>query len=184
MPSSSQVENQFVELSQVLRKGLSKMKPEAHGGNTILLVYLPQQETEYIKRAKEIYEGEDHRFINIATHLIDQVDNLGGPDSLVQEIELAGEIPKRFFKDPFVERIKEEIIEAVGENKVPILIRVGALVGIVSLNSILEDIKVLSLQEQIVVLYPGIYRSGGQLFFLDEHREASSYRAKIIAVQS
>jgi len=185
MHSSSQVENQFVKLSQVLRKGLSKMKPEAHGGNSVLLVYPPKQEQEYIKKAKEIYDGEDYRFINIATQLIDQVDDLGGLDSLVEEIELVGEIPKRFFKDPFLERIRGEIKEAIEKNRVPILIRVGALVGIVSLNRILEDSKVLSLKGQIVALYPGIYRSGrAQLFFLDEYREASSYRAKIIAVQS
>ncbi|MEF8847441.1 MAG: BREX protein BrxB domain-containing protein [Candidatus Paceibacterota bacterium] len=185
MPSNNQIERQLASLSRTLRNGLSKMKSEAHGGNSILVVYPPEKEGIFIDTIKEAYNNDEHKFINIASLLTTQVEELGGAESLVGEIELVGEIPKRFFKDPFVNRVRKEIKEAVENGKKPILYRIGALVGIVSLNRILEDSEVLSLEEQIVVLYPGIYREGGShLFFLDERRESSSYRAKIITSKS
>ncbi|MBS3793129.1 hypothetical protein KGY77_10875 [Candidatus Bipolaricaulota bacterium] len=181
MSSNDKIDYKFAELTRVLNDGLSRMKAEAHGGNSVLLVYPPDREEDYLNKAKEEYSGEGYSFVNCARVLTDQVDELGGIDALVNEIEVVGELPKRYFKEPFVERIRDEIVSTVERGSVPVLIRLGVLVGIVSLNRILEDSRVLSLNEQIVVLYPGIYRDGGgQLYFLNEQREASSYRAKII----
>lgn len=181
MSSNDKIDYKFAELTRVLNNGLSRMKAEAHGGNSVLLVYPPAQEEAYLKKAKEEYGKDGYSFINCATVLTEQVDELDGIDSVVHEIEVVGELPKRYFKQPFVERIRSRIVSTVEEGSVPVLIRLGVLVGIVSLNRILEDSRVLSLDQQIVVLYPGIYRDGlNQLFFLNEQREASSYRAKII----
>ena len=182
MSSNNKIDHKFGELARVLNDGLSKMRPEAHGGNSVLLVYPPNQEDNYLKKAREEYGGEGYTFVNFAKIFTDQVDELDGIDSLMNEMEVVGELPKRYFKQPFVEKIRDEIVSAVEADTVPVLIRLGILSGIVSLNRILEDSRVLSLNEQIVVLYPGIYRDGGnQLYFLNEQREASSYRAKIIA---
>jgi len=182
MSSNDKIDYKFAELTRVLNEGLSRMKAEAHGGNSVLLIYPPDQEEDYLQQARAEYSGDGYSFVNCARVLTDQVDELGGVDELVNEIEVVGELPKRYFKEPFVESVRDEIVSAVEEGSVPVLIRLGVLVGIVSLNRILEDTRVLSLNEQIVVLYPGIYRGGsGQLYFLNEQREASSYRAKIIA---
>lgn len=181
MSSKDKIEYKFAELTRVLNDGLSRMKAEAHGGNSVLLVYPPAQEEEYLEKAKEEYNKDGYEFVDFAKLLTEQVDDLGGIDTVVHEIEVVRELPKRYFKRPFVEKIRGEIVSAVEKGSVPILLRLGVLAGIVSLNRILEDSSILSLDEQIVVLYPGIYRDGGnQLYFLNEQREASSYRAKII----
>lgn len=181
MPLLKSMNAKFNEVNSSIKSGMSGLKSRAQGGNTIIVVYPPKEEERYFKEAKQRFPEREYKFLNLAKLFVNQVDEREGIDELVQETELLEEIPKNYFCEPFAKRIRAEIIETTETGKIPILKRVGILVNLITLNRIIEDGAIMKLQKPLIVLYPGIYHEeGGELYFLDSYRQASSYRAKVI----
>jgi len=114
----------------------------ANGGNTILLIYPPHEEFYYIEKVKELYK--DEYIIDVASELIEYIDYLTMPvfEELFKEY---GPSKHQIFKsatsttDLFAKLI-EKIKQAAAENKIPILVRTGALYGTgIESHMIMED---------------------------------------------
>ncbi len=183
MPSSKNINEKFNELKFILEnKDKQSIKMESHGGYSILFVYPPQEERSYLAQIKEKYP--DAYYINIADLLVKYIDSHGKNEFFESYQEFENE-PEKLFKSDFMENdlfqlILNEIDQAGKSNKLPILIRTGALLGTSIENINLMDSKtVQKLPLPLVIMYPATIGADGKLKFLD-YKLASDYRAIVI----
>lgn len=177
------MDQKFSELKFILKnKDKQSIKMDAHGGFSILFVYAPKEEKIYLKRIKKEYPNE--HFIDIATMFVEYIDSFG--------FESFGEIyreyssePEKLFRseisdDDFFKRIFNEIEQAGKANKIPILIRTGALngTGIENIN-FMDSIVVQNLPLPQIIMYPASLSGDNKLKFLN-CKLASDYRAVVI----
>lgn len=158
------------------------LRRQANGGNSILFSYAPDEENEYIARAKELYEGKAV-FIDISKLLVSFIDQDGWEDFQVYYQDYK-DTPSVIFnaksEEPDLFKLIIEAIEnASAEGKIPMLIRTGTLygTGIENVN-IMEHPLVMNLSQPLVFFYPSRLEDDN-LYFLN-FKHASKYRCTLI----
>ncbi len=183
MPLSKNINEKFNDLKFILaNQDKQSIKMSAHGGYSILFVYPPKEEKEYLQTIKRQYS--DAYFINIAELLVKFIDDNGPEEFFSIYKEYASE-PEKLFKSEYAEgdffgMILKEIKRADEQSKLTILIRTGALygTGIENLN-IMDSVIVQHLHLPLIIMYPATIGADGKLKFLN-HKLASDYRAIVI----
>ncbi len=158
----------------------TQLKRDANGGNTVLFIYPPNEEDPYIKKAKALYP--EAYFIDISQLFVSYIDTVGWDD--FKEFYQAYETtPDQVFKNDdehnLFTLIRTEIQTAAEKDRIPFVIRTGALHGTGIVNQhVMEDSVVLGLKQPVVFFYPGKIEKG-ELLFLN-FKPASKYRCKIV----
>src|SRR5664279_6166835 len=76
MPFLTEHKQKFDDLRAALHEdNRTQLKRTANGGNTVLFVYPPAEEEEYIAKAKELYP--DGHFIDVAELFVKSIDLMG-----------------------------------------------------------------------------------------------------------
>jgi len=131
-----------------------QLKRDANGGNTILFVYPPVEEIQYIEKAKELYP--DAHFIDISRLFINYIDTVGMDNFEEYYMEYENATDQVFKNDNDVNLyslIINEIKTASDNNKIPFILRTGVLYGTGIINQhIMENSDVLRLRLPIVFL--------------------------------
>lgn len=158
----------------------TQLRRSANGGNTVLFVYPPAEEEEYIAKAKGLYP--DGHFIDIAELFVRSIDSVGIDDFkqfykdhiTTPDVVFTNEDPNCLFS-----LIINEICSASHDGKTTFLIHTGTLegTGIENVN-IMEHKSVMSQGIPLVIYYPSTYRNE-ELLFLN-HKSASKYRCKLV----
>ncbi len=173
-------DNLKVSLEQQNR---DQLRRKANGGNSILFTYNPNEELEYIDKAKELLSKNKYKFIDIAKLLVEFID-LDGWNDFQEYYKDFSDTPHLVFKseDPdtdLMDLIIREIKIADEKDLIPVLIRTGALfgTGIENVN-IMEDKVVMNLKQPLVIFYPASINDDN-LYFLN-FKPASKYRCTVI----
>jgi len=162
----------------------SEIRLNANGGNSILIVCDPHQESDFITAIKKQMETDNYQIIDLNDLLVSFV-NLN-KELLLETFELLkGSIPQ-VFKSPDDEEgvdlfrhIMQTIADSFNQNKIPVLINSGALYGSGIDNiHLMENEIVMKSSVPLIVLYPAT-TDGEKLLFLSK-RPASKYRCMII----
>ena len=178
-----EIHHKFEELNIILtRHDKEFIKMHAHGGYSILFAYPPHEESAYLERVKNDYP--DACFIDLAGLFVDYIDRVGHDDFLEIYKEYASE-PEKLFRSPMndddlYQRILAKIAQAGQAQKIPILLRTGALFGTGIENINIMDSKVVhNLPLPLVIMYPATITAENKLKFLNV-KFASDYRATVI----
>lgn len=158
----------------------TQLKREANGGNTILLAFPPAQEDRYIAKARELYT--DAGFIDISRLFVQYIDNVGW-DAFEEFYRAYQTTPDQVFKNDNTDNLFIRIIDAIkaaaAANRIPFIVRTGALHGTGIVNQhIMDDNRVLSLKQPVVFFYPAKLEKNALLFL--NFKPASKYRCKLI----
>ena len=156
------------------------LKRRANGGNTLLFVYPPEEEADYLALIKE--EFSDAYFIDVAKLFVEAIDSTGWETFKEAFHAYENDLNKLFNnKDDncLFNLIIKEIQTSLKNNKLPFIIRSGALQGTEIRNlNIMEHKVVLEANLPLVFFYPAILKNN-ELFYLNDH-PASRYRCDII----
>jgi len=176
------IDQKFNELQTILEnRDRTSIKIDAHGGNSILLVYPLTEELSYINRIKKEYPNA--YFVDIAHLFVSYIDSIG-LENMEEYFNDTGEIIKQFKSQhidcDFEKMILNEISKAKQQSKIPVLIRTGALYGTgIDNNNIIDSEIVRQSPKPVILLYPATLSKDNKLMFLGFKR-ASDYRAIII----
>ncbi|MEA2073902.1 MAG: hypothetical protein U9O86_09980 [Campylobacterota bacterium] len=181
MSFSTDNRQKFEDLERQL-KNREALKKEANGGNSIIFPYAPNEENEYIARAKELY-ADTAVFIDISELFVEFID-ADGWDDFKDYYKDYQNTPHVVFKseDPEADLFKliiSAIEKASDAGKIPMLIRTGVLygTGIENVN-IMEHPSVMTLSHSLVFFYPSIIEDDNLLFL--NFKSASKYRCTLI----
>ena len=171
----------FDNLENVLKKDLTSTALEANGGRSVLFVYPPNEDEEYIAEGKRRLNGEDYKFIDIREVFTKYVEEIG--QSNFEEI--LSNFGKEVYRSEngasgtFFEFLMNVIVEAENEDKSPVIVHTGAFydMGISNIH-IMEDTRVMRAKHQLVVFYPATVE-GETIKFLGKV-PASRYRCIVI----
>lgn len=178
---------EHIEKFQNLRVTLApenrdQIRLAANGGNTILFVYPPCDELEYIRKAQEMFSNT--AFINMRLCLVEFIDQIGWKDFKTFYQDYPGQ-PEAVFTDsegdPKLEGlIIKKITASLNQGKIPFLIHTGALYGTGIENiHIMQHPRVMRFDTPLVIFYPAIEKSETELDFLGV-KPASKYRCKMV----
>ncbi|MFZ4856095.1 MAG: hypothetical protein ACOYL3_06830 [Desulfuromonadaceae bacterium] len=181
MPFLTEHKQKFDDLRAALHEGnRTQLKRSANGGNTVLFVYPPAEEEEYIAKAKELYP--DGHFIDIAELFVKSIDSVGIEDFkqfykdhiTTTDVVFTNDDPNSLFS-----LIVSDICQASQDGKTTFLIHTGALegTGIENVN-IMEHKAVMAQGIPLVIFYPSTYKND-ELLFLN-HKSASKYRCNLV----
>lgn len=159
-----------------------QLRKQANGGNSILFTYPPNQEQEYLDKAKELYH-QQAEFIDISKLLVQAIDE-DGWDAFEEYYKDFISTPSKLFKsdDPetdLFDLIIQAIEKAVANDKIPMIVRSGCLygTGIENVN-IMEYSSVMKLEHPLVIFYPAKV-TDDNVFFLN-FKSASKYRCILL----
>ena len=159
-----------------------QLRRQANGGNSILFSYLPNEEQQYIEKAKELY-SDSAEFIDVSKLLVQFIDE-DGWETFSEYYNDFKNTPHLVFRsdDPspdLFDLIINEIKNASQNDKIPFLIRTGCLygTGIENVN-IMEHKSVMNLSHPLVIFYPSKIE-GDNIFFLN-FKPASKYRCTLV----
>jgi hypothetical protein len=166
----------------------SHIRLSANGGNSILLVCNPLEESKFVKSMQDMLDSQKYQIIDLDALLIQFVEN--NKNDLMEGFELLQGSLDQLFKLPdneegedFFKLIIKSITNCFQAHKVPVLIRSGALYGTGIDNiHIMEHPQVMKSKYPVVILYPAI-RKNDTLLFLG-HRPSSKYRCYLIEQDS
>ena len=150
-------QQKFTDLTFYIKNN-DQLRRQANGGNSVLFSYPPNEEQQYINKAKEHYV-DNASFIDVSTLLVQCIDE-DGWDSFSEYYNDFNSTPHLVFRsdDPtpdLFDRIISEIENARRNNKIPFLIRVGCLFGTGIENAnIMEHKSVMTLTHPLVIFYP------------------------------
>ncbi len=163
-------------------KNQDRLQLQANGGNSILFSYPPEEESKYLEHALELF-GEEAFFIDVSKLLVDFIAK-DGWDAFQSYYESMSSTPHIVFKsdDPeadLFDMIIREISKAFAGDKIPILIRIGALYGTGIENlSIMEHPEVMKSAHPLVIFYPSRIKDDALLFL--NFKQASKYRCVLV----
>ncbi|MFA6931312.1 MAG: hypothetical protein WCT05_13385 [Lentisphaeria bacterium] len=159
-----------------------QLRRQANGGNSILFSYPPEEEQQYIEKAKELYPDKAE-FIDISKLLVQFID-ADGWESFSKYYKDFIITPHKVFRsdDPapdLFDLIISDIERACRNDKIPFLIRTGCLfgTGIDNVN-IMEHKAVINLPHPLVIFYPSKIEEDN-LSFLN-FKPASKYRCTLV----
>lgn len=162
----------------------SEIRLNANGGNSILIVCEPGEESDYVKAIYNHLPGENFEVIDLNTLLVEFVAN--NKEELESSFELLKGSIHQIFKTPDGEEgndlfglIIRTIQKCLDAKKIPVLIHSGALYGsgIDNIHLMEHDI-IMKASVPLLILYPAT-RDGDKLLFLSK-RPASRYRCMIV----
>ena len=161
-------------------KNRTELRLKANGGNSLLLAYPPKEEKQYINFLREAY-GDKAVFINCAELFTQFISQIG----IEESIALYKGFGSAFFKDDdsddltYYDMIISAIVNEGNADKIPFLIRTGALYGTGIDNvSIIEHTDIMHLNNPLVVCYPST-NEDERILFLGT-KPASKYRCYLI----
>lgn len=180
MPYQSEHQAKFKVL-QIHLDNIEQLRRSANGGNCVLFSYEPNDEKLYIEEAKNIYKDSAY-FIDLSNLLQGFIDK-DGWDKFSNYYNDYQDTPHEVFKSDFggdyFEMIIHEIKVADKNNKIPMIIRTGALYGTgIDNQNIMENKCVMELKKPLVIFYPSIKKDNNVLFL--GVKEASQYRCQVI----
>jgi len=159
-----------------------QVRRQANGGNSILISYPPNEEQQYIEKAKELY-ADKAVFIDVSKLLVQFIDT-DGWESFCEYYNDFKNTPHVIFHsdDPspdLFDLIIDEIVSACQNDTIPFLIRTGCLfgTGIDNVN-IMESRAVMNLSHPLVIFYPSKLESDN-IYFLN-FKPASKYRCTLV----
>jgi len=174
-------QSKFTDLKSHI-KNQDQLRRQANGGNSILFSYPPDEEWQYIEKAKELY-SDNAAFIDVSKLLVQFID-CDGWESFSKYYNDFINTPHLIFRsdDPtpdLFDMIINEIEIACQNDKIPFLIRTGCLfgTGIDNVN-IMEHKAVMNLPHPLVIFYPSKIEDDN-LYFLN-FKHASKYRCTLI----
>jgi hypothetical protein len=174
-------QQKFADLNFHL-KNQDQLRRKANGGNSILFSYPPDEEQQYIEKAKELYTDKAE-FIDVSKLLVKYIDE-DGWDSFKEYYNDFKNTPHLIFRsdDPSVDLfdlIINEIVGACQNEKIPILVRTGCLIGTGIENvNIMENKAVMNLPHPLVIFYPSKIENEN-IYFLN-FKPASKYRCILV----
>jgi len=181
MPYITDHKQKFDDLRYHL-KHQDQLRKQANGGNSILFSYSPDEERQYIEKAKELY-AEKASFIDVSRLLTQFIDE-DGWDSFQEYYDNFKNTPHLIFRsdDPapdLFDLIIRDIEKACQNGKIPFLIRTGCLfgTGIENVN-IMEHKAVMTLSHPLVIFYPSKIEDDS-IYFLN-FKPASKYRCTLV----
>lgn len=160
-----------------------QLRLKANGGNTIIFTFPPDEEYLYLQKLEEIKIETDFQLINMASLLVQFIDQDGWDDfeSYYKDYQITPHIIFNSGNETpdLMGMILEKIVEADRNDKIPVLIRTGALygTGIDNIN-IMEQEAIMKLTHPLVVFYPAKFEYDN-LYFLN-FKIASKYRGIVI----
>ena len=163
-------------------KNQDRLQLQANGGNSILFSYPPEEESKYLEHAAEMFK-DTAIFIDISKLLVDFIEK-DGWDSFQSYYESLSSTPHIIFKsddpDPdLFDMIINAISKAIQDDKLPILIRTGVLLGTGIDNvNIMEHPEVMKSRHPLVIFYPSIIKDDTLLFL--NFKPASKYRCVLV----
>lgn len=183
--SVSKIEAKIKDLEQAVQAyNKNNIKLSANGGNSILFMCPPVEESEYIAVMKKTLNSEKYMFLDMNDLLVKFVEE--NADEIKMKFDFLRNSSNQIFKLPQGEEgndlfgmIIEEIVSAYDAGKIPVLIRVGALNGTDIENiHIMENKTVMNGKKPLVILYPAENKNQ-EIIFLGI-RPASKYRCMVI----
>ena len=181
MPYIIDHRQKFEDLDQQIANQ-DQLRRTANGGNSILFSYVPEEEKLYIEKAQDLYK-DTSEFIDISKLFVQFIDADGWNGFKDYYCEYK-ETPHKVFRsdDPstdLFDLIIEAIKEANARDKIPILIRTGALygTGIENVN-IMEHQSIMNMKHPLVIFYPSRI-TDDDLYFLN-FKPASKYRCALV----
>jgi hypothetical protein len=162
----------------------SEIRLNANGGNSILVVCNPMQEADYIAHIVDLLPANGFSIIDLNTSLVEFVAN--HKEEVTELYNLLQSATHEIFKAPAEEEsadlfksIIAQIENSLAHNKVPVLIKAGALYGTGIDNiHIMEHEVVMKASLPIIILYPAT-KDADKVMFLGK-RPASKYRCMIV----
>jgi len=162
----------------------SEIRLNANGGNSILIVCEPMEESDYVKAIYKLLPEENFEVIDLNKLLVEFVSN--NKEELEFSFELLKGSIHQIFKTPDGEDgndlfglIIRTIQKCLDDNKIPVLIHSGALYGSGIDNiHLMENEMIMKATAPLLILYPAT-RDGEKLLFLSK-RPASRYRCIIV----
>ena len=159
--SVSRTESKIQDLEQAVRAyGANNIKLSANGGNSMLFMCPPLEENEYIRLMRQNLDEERYAFIDVNQLLVRFIDE--NEEEIKLKYDLLKNSSSQIFKLPYGEEgndlfqmIIQAIVEVYGQNKIPVLVRVGALNGTDIENiHIMENKVVMQGKNPLIILYP------------------------------
>lgn len=183
--SVSRTESKIQDLEKAVRAyGENNIKLSANGGNSMLFMCPPLEENEYIRLMRQNLDEERYAFIDVNQLLVRFIDE--NEEEIKLKYDLLKNSSSQIFKLPYGEEgndlfqmIIQAIVEVYGQNKIPVLVRVGALNGTDIENiHIMENKVVMQGKNPLIILYPAD-KKNEEIMFLGI-RAASKYRCMVI----
>ena len=183
--NASKIEARIRDLENAVRAyDENNIKLSANGGNSMLFMCPPLEEGEYIRLMRQDLNPDNYSFIDINELLVRFIDT--NEDEIKSKFEILQNSSNQIFKLPpgeegndLFQLIIQSIVSVYNQNKIPILIRVGALNGTDIENiHIMENKVVMHGKKPVVILYPADKRND-EIMFLGI-RPASKYRCMVI----
>lgn len=181
----SKIEAKINELEQAVQAyNENNLKLSANGGNSILFMCPPIDEEKYISTMKNTMNVETYNFIDLNDLLVEFVEE--NKDEIKLKFDFLRNSSNQIFKLPQGEEgtdlfgmIISKIINSYNNEKIPVLIRVGALNGTDIENiHIMENKTVMNGKKPLIILYPA-EKNNQEIMFLGI-RPASKYRCMVI----
>lgn len=162
----------------------SEIRLNANGGNSILVVCDPMEESKYIGVFNNLLPPENYFIIDLNLCLVEFVSD--HMPEIVELYQLIQSATHEIFKAPAKEESEDlfkaiiaQIQSALEVNKVPVLINTGALYGTGIHNiHIMEHETVMRASLPLVILYPATEGPDGIMFL--GRIPASKYRCMIL----
>ncbi|MEH1009211.1 hypothetical protein VDP25_15840 [Winogradskyella sp. ECml5-4] len=178
----AKIENLKITLHASNQTQLSR---EANGGRSILFTYPPNEEELYLNKLKEELDSNQFTFINVAELLVSFIEQDGWEDFKNYYLDFK-DTPHVVFNsdDPtpdLMDLIINEIKNAEKNDKIPVLIRTGALYGTgIENNNIMEHGFVMRLKKPLVIGYPSKYEKATDTLLFLNFKHANNYRCTVI----
>ena len=162
----------------------SEIRLNANGGNSIIIPCPPLSELAYIKAIKDLMPSDNYNIIDlnellnefVATNRTDMTDSF---DLLRGSIHQIFKTPDGEDNPDFFGLILNAIAHSLKAQKIPVLVRTGALYGSGIDNiHIMENEMIMKAPLPLIILYPAT-KEGETLLFLGK-RPASRYRCMIV----
>lgn len=162
----------------------NNIKLSANGGNSVLFMCPPMEEKQYIVRMKENLSQEKYQFLDMNKLLVEFIDE--NKDEIELKFKLLKNSYSQIFRLPQGEEgndlfgmVISAILRAYDNEKIPVIIGVGALNGTDIENiHIMENEVVMKAKRPLVILYPA-EKKNDEILFLGL-RPASRYRCMVI----
>jgi len=177
-------QKKFSDLKFILdAENKSQLTLKANGGNSVLFVFSPEEENLYISKALEIFKENAH-FIYINKLVVNFIDTIGWDDFKNYYKDYSATPYKLFKSDSsdtdLFDLIIKEIEFAESENKIPFIVRTGALLGTGIENvNIMENKFVMQMKNPLVIFYPAKNENDNLLFL--NFKLASKYRCVLLS---
>jgi len=159
---------------------MAKLSTEANGGKSILFVYPPEDEDNYIQEARRRYT-DGFEFIDLRELFVEFVESKGIEKFKKQFKNMGTEVfvSQNYTDGTFYSFLMKRIAEVADKELSPILIHTGTIFKMgFSNQNIMEDPNVIKFQRPLIFFYPATIKDD-TIWFLDK-QPASKYRCVVV----